>query len=239
MWVENSFWLNGAIVALVELLILYQWFKYALYDDWPVRRALLPQMDKFPWSAFASTAFVAFCAALFLFAYAFSWAWQAFLSSQMPPARDLYYFGAPMPWIAYIPGEAIAAVRVMALALAFGSFMLFLPARAANLSWGPLTAFRKAVDLRSRLIAVALLWGFMSLVGAIAAQRLAIYIQLKIYPNGPTETITHIAFGVAGGALGAVIKFVAYYFLAYALTRLFVSRTGWRPEPLPVPLTLG
>jgi hypothetical protein len=237
-WVTHSFWVDGAIDTFVEALILYQWFKFALYADWPRRSGLLLQLDSFPWRAFLDARFIAFWIIHLSFVYAFNQAWSAFLWSQMPSASALYT-GTPAPWIAYIPGEVIAAARMVALALVFGGFSLFLPARAADLAWGPLTAFREAVGVRGQLIALFLLWGFMTLASAIVARRLAFYIQLKIYPNGPADTVTIATFGIAGGVLGAVIEFVAFYILAHAITRLFVARTDWRPEPLPVPLRLS
>lgn len=234
-WIANSFWMDGAVDTFVQALILYQWFKYALYSDWPRRRGLLLQLDSFPWRAFLDPAFIAFWVVYLSFIYAFNRAWSTFLWSQMPSAEALYT-GTPAPWIAYIPGEAVSATRMIALALVFGGFMLFLPARAANQSWGPLTAFRKAVSIHGQLIALSLLWGFMTLVGSIAAQWLVFYVQLKVHPNEPTN---NVVFAIFGGALGAAIELVAFYILARTITRLFVLSTDWKPEPLPVPMRLS
>lgn len=233
-WIENSFWMDGGAGTFVDALIVYQWFKYALYEDWPKRRALLLQLDEFPWRAFLDLRFIAFWAAYLSCIYVANQAWGAFVSSQMPPAT-----GTPAPWITYVPGEAVTFVREIVLALVFGGFMLFLPARAANLPLGPIDAFRNALGVRGQLIALTLLWSIMALVGETVARLLVLYLQLKIHPDGPSHTLPLSALDIAGSMLGTAIGFVAFYILAYAISRLFIARTGWRPEPLPVPLRLS
>jgi hypothetical protein len=199
-------WAQSGVHAFVDLLILYQWFKYALYDDWSARRGLLLQQRKFPWGAFLSLGFVAFWALHFLLSY-------ALLSTS---------------------GAQVASVplKEIVLAVAFGGFMLYLPAKVVGLPWGPLDAFRHAAGLRVRLIFTTVLWAILSLALSRGVDALAWYFAAKAYPAGPSVRAI-VAVDFVSGVIGIATDFLAYYVLAYVVAKLFVARTGWTPEPLP------
>jgi hypothetical protein len=208
-------WVESGVRAFVDVLILYQWFNYALYDDWSVRRGRLLQQKKFPWGAFLSVGFVAFWALHFALSYGLISAWR---QAHMP-----------VPMIVQL---TIVPLKEIVLAIVFGGFMLYLPAKVAGLSWSPLEAWREAGGLRGRLIAVAVLWAILSLVALNVIDELTWFAGSTATPGLPSER-TIILLDFASSVLGIATDFLMYYLLAFSVARLFVARTGWTPRPLP------
>jgi hypothetical protein len=215
---QASPWVQSGVRAFIDVLVLYQWFKHALYDDWRVRRSLLLQQKKFPWRAFLSLGFVAFWALHFALSYGILSAW-----------RDLVSGGMQAPLALQL---AIVPLKELGLAAAFGSFMLFLPARVAHLGWTPATAFRRAAGIRLQLIAVTVLWALLSLVLLWSVDLLTVYVESRLALVQSSERAM-LLVDFEGGLVGVAVDYLAYYLLAYIVARLFVAWTGWTPEPLP------
>jgi len=115
---------------------------------------------------------------------------------------------------------ASEAIAMVAGALAVGSLLLFLPASIAALPWNVGDAFREAAGLRPPLLVLALVCTFVSLLGP------ALLLGLGL-SQSPRWTL------LAGQVLAILIDAASLYVLAYGVTRLFLARTGWRPDPLP------
>ena len=73
---EVSQWVQSGVRAFVDVLILYQWFNYALFDDWSARRNRMLQQKNFPWGAFLSVGFLAFWALHFTLSYGILSTWR-------------------------------------------------------------------------------------------------------------------------------------------------------------------
>ena len=209
-------WVQSGVRAFVDILILYQWFNYALYDDWSVRRGRLLQQKKFPWGAFLSVGFVAFWALHFFLSYGFISAWrQAHIAP--PMAMQL----------------AIVPLKEIVLAIVFGGFMLYLPAKVAGLSWSPLDAWHKADGLRGRLIGVTVLWAILSLAALHLVDEVTWYVGSAGFASGLPSEREIVLLDFISSVAGIVTDFAMYYLLAFVVARLFVAVTGWRPGPLP------
>lgn len=228
--VPHSLFWSGTRILLITL-ILYQWFKYALYDDWNQRRSTLLGKDLFPWHAFISGGFIAFLVAQSIFLRIIFLLWGEFLSGRLPSAEEPNR-GATVRWLFDVPIDLIGQI---ALALFFGGFLLFLPSRAAGLSWGPWRAFREASGIRSRLIATAAFLSFVS----IAGERILSFLEAFVPPRqGALLDQAWISPVVSiRGLLICFIELLTLYVLAHTVSRLFVMKTGWIPEPYPQPWT--
>src|SRR5436309_44803 len=101
--------LQSVLGTLVTSVVLYRWFKYVLYDDWKLRRALLLRQDKFPWGAFVSIGFVLFWVEWLLVSYAILSLWSQFVMSQMPSGTEIA-LGAPIPLVAQLPIGPVSAL---------------------------------------------------------------------------------------------------------------------------------
>ena len=110
-WIpEVTQWVQSGVRAFVDVLILYQWFNYALHDDWSARRNRLLQQKQFPWGAF--------------------------LSAGSPDSRALHClsYGLISAWrqsgfhAALAVQFAIVPLKEIVLAIVFGGFLL-LPAQ--------------------------------------------------------------------------------------------------------------
>ena len=208
-------WVQSGVRAFVDILILYQWFNYALYDDWSARRGRQLQQKKFPWGAFLSAGFVAFWVLHFALSYGLLSAWrQAHL---------------PVPMVVHL---AIVPLKEIVLAIAFGGFMLYLPAKVAGLAWGPLDAWRQAGGLKGRLIAVAVLWAILSLAALDVVDEFTWFVGSSGFSGLPSERDI-ILLDFVSSVIGIVTDFLMYYLLAFTVARLFVAWTGWTPGPLP------
>ena len=209
-------WVQSGVRAFVDILILYQWFNYALYDDWSARRNGLLQQKKFPWGAFLSAGFVAFWVLHFALSYGLLSAWrQSHVAA--PLAVQL----------------AIVPLKEIVLAIVFGGFMLYLPAKVAGLSWSPSDAWRKADGLKSRLIGVTVPWAILSLAALHLVDEFTWYVGSATFSAGLPSEREIILLDFIGSVAGIVTDFAMYYLLAFIVARLFVARTGWTPGPIP------
>jgi len=216
-WIPDvSQWVQSGVRAFVDVLILYQWFNYALYDDWSARRNRLLQQKKFPWGAFLGVGFLGFWALHFCLSYELISAWRQ-SGIHAPLAVQL----------------AIVPLKEIVLAAVFGAFMLYLPAKVVKLPWSPPDAYREGAGLRGRLILAAVLWAVLSLAFLRVVDELIWYVGSTAFTTGlPTEhQIIELDF--ASSVLGIATDFLMYYLLAYVVAKLFVARNGWTPEPLP------
>lgn len=219
----------AGIHVVVATLVLYQWFKYALYDGWGRRRRQLWEQQRIPWHAFVDAGFVIFWVLQLLLSYITLSLWGELVRSKLPSAEAITR-GAPYTsWLLYVP---IVPIKEIALALIFGGFLLFLPARAAGLSWGPRRAFHEAAGFRSRLIAIALFLAFLLVVGEKVLEISENFILSRPYMAQSGVGVTFEFFFVRG-LLSSFIEFLAFYVLAYAVGRLFLETTGWRPASSP------
>lgn len=224
------FW-SGIRILLITL-VLHQWFKYALYDDWSQRRRTLLGQDRFPWHTFISGGFIVFLVAQWIFLRIVFSLWGQFLMDRLPSAEEINR-GAPVPWLVDMPIDLISQI---ALAFVFGGFLLFLPARAAGLSWGPWRAFREADGVRSRLIAIATFLAFVSIAGE---RMLNVFGTLVLPRQGAwLGWGSIIPFLSLRSLLISFIELLTLYVLVHTLSRLFVMKTGWTPEPYPQPWTV-
>lgn len=226
---HELFWRGMRI--LLNALILHQWFKYALYDDWSQRRRTLLKQDRFPWHAFISGGFIVFLAAQSIFLRILFWLWGEFLVDRFPSVEERSR-GTPLPWFAHMPVDVIGQI---ALAFVFGGFLLFLPARAASLSWGPSGAFREAAGLRRRLIAIAMFLAFVVIAGESMMNVLGILVLPRQAAWLGTASI--IPFLSIRSLLVSFIELLTLYVLVHTVSRLFVTKVGWKPEPFPQPWT--
>ena len=211
-------WVQSGVRAFVDILILYQWFNYALYDDWSVRRGRLLQQKKFPWGAFLSAGFAAFWVLHFALSYGLLSAWR--------------HSKVPAPMVVHL---AIVPLKEIVLAIAFGGFMLYLPAKVAGLSWGPLEAYRQAAGLKGRLIGATVTWAILSLAALNVVDELTWYVGSTGFSGLPSEREI-VVLDFISSVIGIATDFLMYYLLAHIVARLFVAVTGWRPESLPGPL---
>ena len=221
----------AGIHVVIAALVLYQWFKYALHEDWGRRRHQLWQQHRIPWPAFVDAGFVAFWVLQLLLSRVALSLWGELVRSTLPSAESITR-GAPYTsWLLYVP---VVPLKEMALALIFGGFLLFLPARAAGIPWGPRRAFREAAGFRSRLIAIALFLAFFLVVGEKVLDISEDFILSR--PNVAQSGLgVTLQFFFARGLLSGFVEFLALYVLAYAIGRLFLEKTGWKPASLPAP----
>lgn len=214
----------GGIRVLLTALILYQWFKYALYDDWNQRRHRLWERERLPWHAFVSGGFVAFWMLQLLLTRIIGAIWGGLIQSQMS-SPDGIIGGKPFPWFAHLPMPWINAI---VLAVLFGGFLLFLPARAAGIPWGPWHAFREATGVRTRLIGIALFLAFLLAVGDKALDVLEIFV-LPQHGRWLSTDVVFLSLYIRG-LLMCFIELLTLYVLAYAVSQLFIMKTGWTRE---------
>src|SRR5471032_2711068 len=147
-WIpEVTSWVQSGVRAFIDILILYQWFNYALYDDWSVRRNRLLQRKKFPWGAFLSAGFVIFWVLHFVLSYGVLSAWRV---AHVPASLAVH--------------EAVVPLKEIVLAIVFGGFMLYLPAKVVGLPWSAGEAWRQGAGARGRLIVVTVIWAMASLI---------------------------------------------------------------------------
>jgi len=147
--------------------------------------------------------------------------WGELVRSQMPSQEDLRQ-GVPITWLVHVP---IGWIKEIALAGLFGGFLLFLPARAVGLPWGPRRAFREAAGIRRQLIAIALFLTFLLFVSERAFNTFETFI-LPPHTAGLARPI--IPF--VSTLLLRLIELLTFYVLAHTVSRLFVMKTGWTPQ---------
>jgi hypothetical protein len=223
------FW--SGIRILLTTLVLYQWFKYALYDDWSQRRRSLLGQDRFPWHAFISGGFIIFLVAQSIFLRIVFSLWGQFLADRLPSVEERRG-GMPLPWFAHVPIDSIGQI---ALAFVFGGFLLFLPARAADLPWSPWRAFREAAGIQTRLIAIAAFLEFVVIAGESMLNVLGILVMPQQAAWLGTASI--IPFLSIRSLLASFIELLTLYVLMHTVSRLFVMKTGWKPGPITQPWT--
>ena len=210
-------WVQSGVRAFVDILILYQWFNYALYDDWSARRGRLLQQKKFPWGAFLSVGFVVFWVLHFALSYGLLSAWRG------------AHVAAPMA-----VQLAIVPLKEIVLAIVFGGFMLYLPAKVAGLAWNPIDAWYQANGLRGRLIGITVLWAVLSLAALHLVDEFTWYVGSSTFASGLPSEREIILLDFISSVVGIVTDFAMYYLLAFVVARLFVARTSWRPRLVPV-----
>ena len=216
-WIPDvSQWVQSGVRAFVDVLILYQWFHYALHDDWSARRNRLLQQKQFPWGAFLSFGFLGFWALHFILSYGLISIWR---QSGIHASFALQ--------------QAIVPIKEIVLAIVFGGFLLYLQAKVAKLPWGPSDAWRAASGVRGRLIGVAVLWAVLSLVFLRLVDELIWYVG-GLGEAAMLQTERQIIeLDFASSVVGIATDFFMYYLLAHVVAKLFIATTGWRPEPLP------
>lgn len=207
--------------ALLATLVLYQWFKLALYDDWGHRFRTLLGADRFPWRAFVDGGFVAFWMLQWLLSSIMFVLWGELVRSQMPSQEELRQ-GVPITWLVHVPIEWI---KEIALAGLFGGFLLFLPARAVGFPWGPRRAFREAAGIRRHLTATAL---FLTLLLFVSERALNVFETFVMPPQIAGLASPVVPF--VSTVLLRLIELLTLYMLAHTVSRLFVMKTGWTPE---------
>ena len=216
-WIPDvSAWGQSGVRAFVDTLILYQWFNYALYRDWSVRRARLLRQKDFPWSAFLSAGFIVFWVVHFALSIGLLSAWRG------------SHIHAPMA--AHL---AIVPLKEILLAILFGGFMLYLPAKVVGLSWSPRESYQRADGLKGRLIAVTVSWAILSLAALNVVDELTWYAGSTGFSSGLPSEHDIIVLDFVSSVIGIASDFLMYYVLAYSVAKLFVAATGWRPSPLP------
>lgn len=213
---------EGGIHALLTALVLYQWFKAVLYDDWSQRLRRLLGEDRFPWRAFVSGGFIAFWMLQWLLSNITFTLWGELVRSQMPSQED-FRQGVPITWLVHVP---IGWIKEIALAVLFSGFLLFLPARAAGLPWGPRRAFREAAGIRRQLVVIAL---FLTFLLFVSERALNTFEALILPPRVAGLAGPIIPF--VSTLLLRVTELLTLYMLAHTVSRLFVMKTGWMPEP--------
>ena len=212
---------QSGIHALLTALVLYQWFKYALYDDWGQRLRMLLGEDRFPWRAFVSGGFIAFWMLQWLLSSITFTLWGELVRSQMPSQEDLRQ-GVSITWLVHVP---IGWIKEIALAGLFGGFLVFLPARAVGLPWGPRRAFREAAGIRSQLIAIALFLTFL-----LFASEKALNILMTFSLPARMAGLAGPIIPFVSTLLLRLIELLTLYILAHTVSRLFVMKTCWMPE---------
>lgn len=212
---------QSGIHVLLIALVLYQWFKYALYDDWGQRLRTLLGEDRFPWRAFVSGGFIAFWMLQWLLSSITFTLWGELIRSQMPSQEDLRQ-GVPITWLVHVP---IGWIKEIALVGLFGGFLLLLPARAVGISWGPGQAFREADGTRRKMIAIAL---FLTLLLFVSERALNVFETFVVPPH--ISGLVGLIIIFASTLLLRVIELLTLYILAQTVSRLFVMKTGWTPE---------
>lgn len=215
---------RAGIRVLLITLVLYQWFKHALYDDWSQRRHQLWKRNQLPWHSFVSGGFVAFWLLQLLLAHTVNSFWGELIRSQMSSTEGIV--NGPFPWFAHLP---MPWINEIVLALLFGSFLLFLPARAAGVRLGPWCAFREAAGIRIQLISTALFAALLVIVGEIALNVIETFV---LPPRGQWLGMGAILpFVSMRGLLISFVELLALYILAQTVSQLFIMKTGWAPEP--------
>lgn len=207
-------WLRLSVVTMIEArwlitpllqgLVLYQWFKCALYDGGR-QRAPIWQQDAFPRPMFLDLRFIAF------------WALYALLSHvSVEAVRELVRSDVSLT-MALIP---LLAINEFVLTLILAQFLLFLPACVAGLRWGPVRAFHEAASFRRPFIAIALLWALLPFIGYTSAYLPLLFVL-------PTNDAKWITLSAISGLTSNLASLLGGYILAHAVSRLFVARTGW------------
>ena len=221
----NLVW--AGIHVLFTALVLYQWLKYALYEDWGQRRRQLWEQSQIPWHAFVSGGFVAFWVLQLLLSYIGLSLWGELVRSRLPSGEAIMQ-GAPFTtWLVAVP---IVYIKEITFALIFGGFLLFLPACAAGIPWGPWRAFREAAGIRTRLIAITLFLTFLLLVSQKVLEVSGDFILSQPYMV-QVSAGTMLKFSFVRGLLNCFIELLAFYVLAHAVGQLFLMKTGWTPTP--------
>jgi hypothetical protein len=200
----------SVVIALTYILLLDQWFKQALFDNWKQRAAVLGKDKKTRRSTYASWSFIGFCLAYCVIVALATFAAVFFLTPTL-------FRGAFDESMMLISTLALVVVFLLA-ALAAGSLLLFLPARIAGLPWNVGDAYREAAGHRGRLIALAVLCTVLSLIGTLLLAALT----LLPVPGWVVVLCQLIAI---------LLDFLALYGLAFGVSRIFVATTGWRPGP--------
>ncbi len=213
---------EGGIHVLLTALVLYQWFKYALYGDWSQRLRTLLGEDRFPWRAFVSSGFIAFWMLQWLLSNITFTLWGELVQSQMPSQED-FRRGVPVTWLVHVP---IGWIKEIALAVLFGGFLLFLPASAVGLRWNPRRAFREAAGIRRQLIAIAVFLTFLSFVSERALNTFETFV---LPPH--TARLAGPIIPFVSTLLLRLIELLTLYILAHTVSRLFLVKTGWTREP--------
>ena len=221
----NLVW--AGIHVLFTALVLYQWFKYALYDDWSQRRRQLWKQQQIPWRAFVSGGFIVFWVLQLLLSYIALSLWGELVRSRLPSGEAIMQ-GAPVTtWLLDVP---IVYIKEIALALIFGGFLLFLPACAVGIPWGPLRAFREAAGIRNQLIAISLFLTFLLVVSEKVLEVSGNLILSQPYMAQMSEG-TMLKFHFVRGLLNRFMELLTFYVLAHAVSQLFLTKTRWTPTP--------
>lgn len=202
----------SGVVAITYIFVLDQWFKRFLFDDWTQRATLLDRnATSWTGAALPRWRFIAFCLGYCLLVTLAAVALFLFLAPGL--------FGGALTTNILAMSAASQAIAMLAGALAFGSFLLFLPASIAGLRWNLGDAFREATGLHLPLLRLALFSTFVSLLGP----ALLVGIGL-LMPVGWLLLACQV--------LVILIDMIALHVLAYGVSRLFIAQTGWRAEPL-------
>ncbi len=192
----------SAVIAVTYIFVLDQWFKQFLFDDRRPRAGIAYP----PWS------FIGFCLGYCLLVAFAAVVLFLFLAPGL--------FDGKLTENVALMSAVSEAIAMVAGALTFGAFLLFLPASIANLPWNVGEAFREAPGMRARLLELALFCTLVSLIGPALLVGLG-----ALRPAGWMLLACQV--------LAILIDMIALYVLAYGVTRIFLARTGWQPEALP------
>lgn len=200
------------VAAFMFIFMLDQWLKRTLMPDWKERvAAKLRSTRSFSWSIFG------FC---LLYGFALMVVPMALAFATGLSLRSFTDLGGMLALMVF------QAITMIVLAVAFGSTLLFLPARSAGMDWNIGDAVRAAVGMRGTLIAVALTCTAISIGGTILGFAAMLGWIAGNLPEGPWLSFV-------GRAVIVFADMLALYVAAHCLARLFVVRTGWTPPPLP------
>lgn len=200
-----------AAVAITFYFTLDHWLKRMLMPDWNKRVPVkLKSTRSFSWAFFGFCLLYGLGLTLLPIALAFA------TGLGLKSSTD---FDGMLVLIAF------QSITMIALAVTFGSTLLFLPARAVGLDWNVGDAVRSVDGARGTLIAVALTCTAISIGGTVLGCAAILGWIVGKFPDGPWAPFV-------GRTVIVFADMLALYVVAYCLSRLFVARTGWTPPPL-------
>ncbi|MGQ3301255.1 hypothetical protein [Reyranella sp.] len=203
---------NTGTIALAILftLALDRWLKLTMFADLRQRTKLLAKSKGGPSLIVPSGGVWGFCLAYGFVMYV------AGLTLLIVLAPGVSKTGL-------VAATVISAATMLLTSLVFSPQFLAPAASVAGVKWDPREAIRESRGVRASLVSLVILCTLIDL-----AVPLLFAFSSTALPQ-PSSTF---AIGFAG--LVAFIDLFALYFLAYGTARLFMAKTGWQPEPLPV-----
>ena len=203
---------QSGLIAFFYTYVLCYWFRLTMYDDWKARSATLSKTKETRNSIYRpGFPFVAFCLAYGITAFVIGFIALVSASVNIYDLNGLYL----------VEVFLLSALSYVVVAILFANILLFLPARAVGLRPHVQDSLRLASGVRMKLLGLALFCTFFSLVGAAC-------IAVLVATHLASEIVVPVVHGIA-----VLVDLLALYILAYGLGRLFITKSGWQPEPLP------